>query len=129
MDWIPVVLSGIISIIVALVVWRVQHWLQNRRSHTEAEESIRGVEDLMPKLFKEMRKDLASHPLARRVVVRHSSTIFNGEGFFHYYTDVHDELPDKFRILENKGLVMDESSEHTPRYRLTEELVEYLKKA
>ena len=85
------------------------------------------MERLMGDLLAEMRIDLAGYPLRREFVVKNRSTGYwaKGNELFYYYED-HDDLDDKLNILENVGLINNFSSNKTKRYRLTEQLAEYL---
>ena len=50
----------------------------------------------------------------------------NGGDVFVYHRDTHPQLDPKLHILENHGLISDNTYNNVDRYRLTEEFVKYL---
>jgi len=97
-----------------------------RRPHPAAGPFMR-LERLMPELLGEMQSDLSVSPLKREFVLLNRGWAFwNGGTAFEYYFDDHGELESKVQILENLGLVRDVTNKNVKRYRMTEELVEYL---
>ena len=51
---------------------------------------------------------------------------WNGGTAFEYHLDDHEDLESKIQILENMGLVRDVTNKNVKRYRMAEELVDYL---
>ena len=88
---------------------------------------MRRLKKLMPELLNEMRNDLSGSPLSREIVLMNKSWAFWGKGdeLFYYY-DQHPDLDNKFRILNNFGLVYDITSGYTKKYVIMEEFADYL---
>jgi hypothetical protein len=88
---------------------------------------LRRMERLMPALLAEMRQGLTTGPLRREIVVRKRALGYwaAGDELEYFYED-HDDLDDKLRILENVGLIQDITYNNVKRYRLSEQLAEYL---
>jgi hypothetical protein len=86
------------------------------------------LEKLLPALLSEMRQDLAASPLIRQCVVFKKSWCYNSGDTreFFYYLDDHPDLESQFQILENYGLVSDVTTGNCKKYRLSEDLAEYL---
>lgn len=85
------------------------------------------MERLMPSLLAEMRNDLGEHALRREVVLLKRSWSYWAKGNeLVYYYDDHPDLDDKFRILENEGLVNEITYNNTKRFVLSEDLAAYL---
>lgn len=86
------------------------------------------AERLMPTLFEEMRKDLLTYPTVREAVVLSKKWSYNSSGrliFFYFFED-HDDLEGKFDVLDNLGFVAKITDNNVRRYRIKEELVDYL---
>jgi hypothetical protein len=84
----------------------------------------------MPELLGEMQIDLSVRPLKREFVLLKRGWMFwNGGTAFEYYFDDHEELESKIQILENMGFVRDVTNKNVKRYRMAEELVDYLTSA
>ena len=90
--------------------------------------AFRRIERLLPELLAEMRRDLVTHPLRRECVLLQRVWTYtsNGSEFFAYYFEDHTELASQFQVLENYGLVANVTSGSVTRYRITEDLAEYL---
>ena len=91
---------------------------------------LKGLEADMPELFAEMRDDLRDNPFCREFVLLIRGVIYNSEPnnpVFAYYFSEHAHLKQKVRILENNGLLQDITYTNTDRFRMSEELVDYLK--
>jgi len=85
------------------------------------------LEQLMPDLLDEMRKDLSDRPLSREFVILKRIWVYVGRGHeLRYYFDDHPELENKLRILQNFGLIRDIAHNSTGRYIFTEAFVRYL---
>jgi len=100
-----------------------------RRSSSYANSSNMFVklENIMPDLIAEMRKDLTSNPLSREFVILKKSWVYGGKGYeLVYYFDDHSDLENKLLILQNYGLIQDITYNNTTRYIITEELASYL---
>jgi hypothetical protein len=85
------------------------------------------LEQLMPDLLEEIRKDLIAHPLCRKFVPlsKHWNYWPGGEELLYYYED-HPELDSKLQILQNYNLIrfvpMNTNAKH---YVFTEAFVRY----
>jgi len=89
--------------------------------------AFRRLEKLIPALLAEMRQDLAAHPLRRQCVLLKRCWSYNATGTeLVYYFDDHPELVSQFQVLENYGLVRNVTTGNTTKYRLSEDLAEYL---
>jgi hypothetical protein len=87
------------------------------------------LEKDMPELLGEMSADIKSQPLIREFVILDTKgNIYNGDGVFIYYQESHEQLDPKLQILQNQGLITDNTYNNVDRYRLTEGFVKYLKK-
>jgi hypothetical protein len=87
------------------------------------------LEEAVPELLGEIRKDLKDKPLWREAVLMKKTWIFNGPNIFQYYYDDHENLAAKFQILENHGMISQVGFDvATPIYRFSETLVESLTK-
>jgi hypothetical protein len=85
------------------------------------------LENMMPDLVSEMRKDLTSNPLRREFVILKKSWGYWAKGYeLVYYFDDHPDLENKLLILQNYGLIQDITYNNTKRYIITEELASYL---
>jgi hypothetical protein len=91
------------------------------------------LEEMMPTLLEEMRKDLATYPLIRECVLLKKGMLYNpgptlGEAtpYLAYHYEDHDFLDDKFTILCNHRLLLGITPTTPKRYRFTEDLVDYL---
>lgn len=85
------------------------------------------LEQLMPELLEEIRRDLAEHPLFREFVpLKRIWTYWaSGNELMYYYED-HPELDNKLRILKNYSLIRDISTDpDNKRYVFTEGFVRY----
>lgn len=97
-----------------------------RRPHPTSEMFTR-LGRQIPELLNEMRADLSVSPLKREfVLLKRGWAFWNGGTAFEYYSEDHAELESKVQILENRGLVRDITNKNVKRYRMTEELAEYL---
>ena len=118
--------------------WKVQAEL-NASDRLEGKEKVpdsneiiifEKLEKLMPVLLEEMRDDLKKNPLHREFVLFKRVWSYNGDGnqiLFYYYDD-HPDLDNKIRILENCHLIQEITYNNVKRYRLSEDIVEYLTK-
>jgi hypothetical protein len=87
------------------------------------------LERLMPALLAEMRADLHKHPFIRECLLLKQVWVFNADPnnpAFSYYFETHPDLTGQFHILENHGLVHHVYGGKVMRYRLSEDLVDYL---
>lgn len=102
--------------------------LESRSSTTTySSQKFIKLENLMPELISEMRKDLTSNPLSREFVILKKSWSYWAKGYeLVYYFDDHPDLENKLRILQNYGLIQDITYNNVTRYIITEELASYL---
>ena len=105
---------------------RAARALEGRQPTSGAALVFERLERLIPGLLAEMRQDLASYPLVRECVLLKRSWVFNGGGVFVYYYDDHSGLESEFHVLENYGLVHNVTSTSVTRYRISEDLAQYL---
>ena len=85
------------------------------------------LEMQMPGLLDEMRSDLARQPLTREfVLLERGWAYWPGGDELSYYFEDHEELSSKCHILANHGLVADITRTNVRRFRMSEELAEYL---
>ena len=83
------------------------------------------AERLAPELMAEMRQDLLSSPLVREFILVKRGWVTGATGFRYFYEE-HPHLDDLMNILENLDLIRDVSRGELKRYRVSEELVDYL---
>jgi hypothetical protein len=105
---------------------RAARAIEGRRATTSAAPVFERLERLIPGLLAEMRQDLAAYPLVRECVLLRRSWVFNGGGVLVYYYDDHPDLESEFHVLENYGLVHDVTATSVTRYRISEDLAQYL---
>lgn len=87
------------------------------------------AESLMPHLLDEMSADLVAWPMVREFIISSRDWLFNADPnhtIFLYYYEVHEDLENKLRILENLDLVESIPTVHVHRFRFQERFVEYL---
>lgn len=66
------------------------------------------LEQMMPELLAEMKKDVSEQPLCRELIVLSShGNVYNGDSVFVYYKCDHPSLHSKLRILQNHGLIQE----------------------
>ena len=101
--------------------------IETRGNFDDEEVLFLRLEQLMPNLLDEMRRDLEARPLSREFVVlkRNWSYLASGHELSYYYED-HDEIDNKLRILQNHGLIRDITHTNVKRYVLTEAFARYL---
>lgn len=98
-----------------------------RRPSRPADDNVTRLERLIPELLSEMREDLKTSPFMREFVVyKKGLSFWNGGTAFEYTSPDEPTLLSKVQIIENLGLVRDITSKNVKRYRMTEELVDYL---
>ena len=85
------------------------------------------IERLAPDLIKEMRADMDSSPLLREFVLLRRGWIYNpGAENLRYYYEDHENLDSLVQIMENLELVWDVSPGDIKKYRISEELADFL---
>ena len=100
--------------------------------HTVAKMAVFSkIEQQMPELLEEMRKDLKEHPLKREFILLKKSWVYNSDGklYLAYYYEDHGYLDDKITILCNYPLIVEITYNNVKRYTFTEDLVDYLTQA
>jgi hypothetical protein len=91
------------------------------------DERFERLEQLMPALLDEMRKDMNTTPLHREIVLLGKAWIYNGKGNeLVYYFDEHPDLLAKMQVLVNHGVVSDITYNEVNRFMMSEELARYL---
>lgn len=94
---------------------------------TIASSRIARAESLAGDLLTEMRQDLASSPLLREFVLLRRGWVFTGAGeTLRYYYDDHPDLDSLVQIMDNLGLILDVTQTNVKRFRISEELADYL---
>lgn len=89
--------------------------------------ALQKAERLMPELLQEVRNDLKEQPLARDfVALKKTWSYWNDGSTLEYYYETHPDLDHKVRVLENLRLVTDITFTNVKRYRIVEELADYL---
>ncbi|MHB8596699.1 MAG: hypothetical protein ACYDER_07805 [Ktedonobacteraceae bacterium] len=85
------------------------------------------IEQQMPTLLAEMRKDLAEYPLRREIVIYPKRLSYWGTGNeLCYHHEDHEDLDNKMTILCNHQLVQDITSNNVRRFNFSEDFVDYL---
>jgi hypothetical protein len=105
---------------------RAARALERQPVTTGAATVFERLERLIPGLLAEMRRDLTAYPLIRECVLLKKAWVFNGGGVLVYYYDDHPDLESEFHILENHGLVQNVTVTNVIRYRISEDLAQYL---
>jgi hypothetical protein len=105
----------------------------SRHIHVDALQRQEIKDDLfskMPKLLSEMKEDLSNSPFVREFFVLSRNWMMNygSTKRFSYYLEDHEGLENKIQVLENMGLVYDVTDKNVKKYRMAEELVDYLTK-
>ncbi|MGD0331339.1 MAG: nucleotide-binding protein [Nitrososphaeria archaeon] len=105
----------------------VTDFRQKERKESSIDEKFIKLERLMPDLLTEMRQDLIEYPLIRELVILKKTWTYNpgGNRLIYYYED-HPDLDNKLQILQNYGLIQNISLSDPIRYRILEELIDYL---
>lgn len=112
-------------------------YTDKRRSKESKAESRKRFEDTaskMPELIQEMQKGLSDPEgaLIREFFVRRNRNVMistGGRRYFCFQEEEHRDLLHKIRILEDQGFVTDVTHTNLPKFRMSEEFVDYLLKA
>lgn len=91
----------------------------------------RGFADLerkLPNLVQEMRDDLERNPVVREFFCIGRQMGWGGSSIpmFSYYYEDHENLLSQLQIMENYGAIFDSRINDVPRYRFSEDFVDYL---
>lgn len=98
-----------------------------RSSVSRDDSAFRKLEKLAPRLLDEMASDLVDKPAAREFVTIWRKLVYNFRSPLHaYYYEDHEDLDHKLQVMENLGLVRDAAINDVKRYRMSEELADYL---
>jgi hypothetical protein len=101
--------------------------LENRRGPGDDELLFLRLEQLMPDLLDEIRKDLEVRPLSREfAVLQKAWSYWPGGNELSYYYEDHPELDNKLRILQNYGLIHEITFTNVKRYIFSEALARYI---
>lgn len=93
----------------------------------DVQAALQKAEKLMPELLQEMRNDLTEQPLARNLVALKKIWSYRNDGnTLEYYYETHPKLDQKLGVLENLGLLRDITFNDVRRYKITEELADYV---
>jgi hypothetical protein len=87
------------------------------------------IENLIPELLAEMKKDLREYPVAREFILMPKGAVYNEDKnnlILQYFFEDHSWLRSKLRILENHGLIYEITYNNTLRFVISEELAAYL---
>jgi hypothetical protein len=91
--------------------------LENRGGPADEELLFLRLEQIMPDLLDEIRKDLEARPLSREfVVLKKNWSYWAGGNELSYFYEDHPELDNKLRILQNYGLIHDITFTNVKRY-------------
>jgi len=91
------------------------------------DERFERLEQLMPALLDEMRRDMSGTPLRREIVLLQKNWIYNGKGNeLVYYFEEHPDLLAKMQVLANHLVVTDITHNNVARYMMSEDLAQYL---
>ena len=77
-----------------------------------------------------MRSDVRQNPFIREFILKGKGWIYNADPnnpVLAYCFEDHPHLLQKVRMLENSGLVQDITFTNVDRFRMSEELADYLK--
>lgn len=91
--------------------------------------SFQKLEDKMPKLVAEMRKDLGEQPFIREFIAGSKGWSYNGDPnnpIFCYYFEDHDNLKPMLRVMQNYGAIIETTHNNVDRFEFTEDFAEYL---
>jgi len=91
---------------------------------------LRKLEDQLPDLMAEMRNDLEEFPFRREFILMKREWCYNAAPnnlILEYFFDDHADLRQKIMILENYRLVRNITHNNVHWFRMSEELVDYLK--
>ena len=108
----------------------------DRRREGEASKSatalLRSTEVEMPELFAEFRSDRVEpgfSGIRDFFVLPNRGVTMNAEGeILTYYEAEHQNLSDKLATLEERGYIRDITTGNTPKYRMSDEFMAYLRK-
>jgi hypothetical protein len=87
------------------------------------------IENLIPELLAEMKKDLREYPVAREFIITPKGAVDNEDEnnlILQYFFEDHSWLRSKLRILENNALIYEITYNNTLRFVISEELATYL---
>jgi hypothetical protein len=87
------------------------------------------IENLIPELLAEMKKDLREYPVAREFIITPKGAVDNEDEnnlILQYFFEDHSWLRSKLRILENHALIYEITYNNTLRFVISEELATYL---
>jgi hypothetical protein len=87
------------------------------------------IENLIPELLEEMKKNLREYPVAREFILMAKGAVYNEDKnnlILYYFFEEHSWLRSKLRILENHGLIYEITYNNTLRFVISEELAAYL---
>jgi len=89
------------------------------------------LEQQLPALLAEMRKDLKENPFAREFVLLGKHWMYNpdpNKPVLNYVFEEHPHLRDKLRMLEQYNLIQEITFNKVDRFIFSEEFVSYLTK-
>ena len=89
------------------------------------------VEQQLPELLAEMRKDLKEKPFAREFVLLGKKWSYNADPnkpVLRYFFEEHSNLRDKIRMLEHHKFVREITYNNTDRFIFLEDFVTHLKR-
>lgn len=111
----------------------VADWLTDKRRRREKEsQSQKSAQEIivqMGSLFVDLRKNLNEHPVLRDVLLSPKNDCYNYPDPHIRFDEegvAHHELLNKFRRLNELGLVSDISGEYLMAFRMTDDLVKLI---
>ncbi len=107
----------------------------DRRRESETAHSasrlLRLTDGEMPQLFAEMRADLVEPEFAGIrdffVLPNRNVTMSAGGNILTYFEDEHQNLSGKLATLEERGYIRDITPGNAPKYRMSHDLITYLR--
>lgn len=106
---------------------------RNKEKETRRHKIFLDLAEKMPNLIKEIQEDLSKPEctvIREFFILPHNRIPFNpSEKSLLYYEDQHKNLIHNIKLLENNGFFYDVTYTGTPKYRMTEEFVDFVIKA
>lgn len=91
--------------------------------------SFQKLEDKMPGLMAEMRKDIGNAPFVREFIILSKKWSYNGDPknpIFTYYFEDHDDLKPMLKVMLSYSAIIETTHNNTDRFEFTEDFAEYL---
>ena len=95
----------------------------------EDKKNFKKIKQKMPKLIEEIKDDIKEYPLKRKCILFSKRCSYCGnpnDSVLVYYYEDHNDLEDKFKLLENNSFVISITFNNITRYEFTEKFIELL---